>query len=117
MKIDEKRSAPHVPSFSSHFSPLPAAARSLNFCVTGLLSKARPKSAKDTVQELYKGVDLTRLVQRMLSVMHQVSKPSTDANANDARYVKLNGSASTMTPSPAPRKYVVVWNAFFYEKR
>lgn len=37
------------------------------------VGEARSKSAKDVVRELYAGVDLPKLVQRMLVVMHEVS--------------------------------------------
>ncbi|CAB1113461.1 unnamed protein product [Ectocarpus sp. CCAP 1310/34] len=36
------------------------------------------KSAKDVLRELYAGVDLPKLVQRMLVVMHEVSRPTAE---------------------------------------
>lgn len=36
--------------------------------------EAASKNAKDVVRELYAGVDLPKLVQRMLVVMHEVRK-------------------------------------------
>lgn len=35
--------------------------------------QARSKSPQDVVRELYAGVDLPKLVQRMLVVMHEVN--------------------------------------------
>lgn len=38
--------------------------------------QARSKSPQDVVRELYAGVDLPKLVQRMLVVMHEVTSAS-----------------------------------------
>eukprot|EP00752_Nemacystus_decipiens_P004045 g3704.t1 len=58
--------------------------------------QARSKSPQDVVRELYAGVDLPKLVQRMLVVMHEVSKPTMvteEANADSAGGV-LDGDGS-----------------------
>eukprot|EP00903_Cladosiphon_okamuranus_P019913 g18301.t2 len=41
-------------------------------------ARSKSEDPQDVVRELYAGVDLPKLVQRMLVVMHEVSKPTAD---------------------------------------
>ncbi|CAM9534532.1 unnamed protein product, partial [Ectocarpus sp. 8 AP-2014] len=51
------------------------------------------KSAKDVLRELYAGVDLPKLVQRMLVVMHEVSRPTAETGRERTGFGGLDSDA------------------------
>ncbi|CAM9482017.1 unnamed protein product [Scytosiphon promiscuus] len=67
--------------------------------------KPGAENPQDVVRQLYAGVDLAKLVQRMLVVMHEVSKPTEstaqDHQASTTYAVDGNGSVSPTTSSLA----------------
>jgi len=52
-------------------------ARTVGYALQGARAGPGPNSAQDVVRELFAGVDLPKLVQRMLVVMHEVMFLST----------------------------------------